>query len=159
MDQAVQVISFARVAEHAINHQCRTTLSRPSMTPAEVDTVLAHLAAAAAALPQAARQLGDILEQTKDDHVLEMDTLTETEDPDLAIDAARLHLDGAADAALGLYRLLDAAHNETAHIAVTDRLAHHPEGDAPGITSPVSRPEDRKPPPTGLDGAGPGLRR
>ncbi|MEO7942192.1 MAG: hypothetical protein ABIR34_02195 [Marmoricola sp.] len=158
-DHAGQVISSARVAEHAIKHLCRTTLSRPSMTPAEVDIVLAHLAAAAAALPQAARQLGDILEQTKDDHVLEMDTLTDTLDPGLAIDAARLHLDGAAVAALGLYRRLDAAHNETAHIAVTDLLANHSEGDAPGITSPVSRPEDRKPPPMGLDRAGPGLRR
>ena len=158
-DKASQVISSARAAEHAIQHLCRTTLSRPSMTPAEVDVVLAHLADAAAALPQAARQLGDILEQTKDDHVLKMDTLTETQDPNLAIHAALLHLDGVGAAALGLYRLLDAAHNETAHIAVTDRLANHPDEDAPGITSPVSRPEDRQPPPTGPGGAGPGLRR
>ncbi|MCY7399707.1 MAG: hypothetical protein LH477_01870 [Nocardioides sp.] len=90
-DKASQAISSARAAEHAIQHLCRTTLSRPKMTPAEVDVVLAHLADAAAALPQAARQLGDILEQTKDDHVLKMDTLTEIEDPDLAIDTARHH--------------------------------------------------------------------
>ncbi len=97
-DEASQVISSARAAEHAIQHLCRTTLSRPSMTPAEVDVVLAHLADAVAALPQTARQLGDILAQAKEDHVLEMDTLTETEDPDLAIDAARLHLDGVGEA-------------------------------------------------------------
>ena len=78
------MISSARAAEHAIQHLCRTTLSRPSLTPAEVDVVLAHLADAVAALPQASRQLGDILVQAKEDHVLEMDTLTETEDPDLA---------------------------------------------------------------------------
>lgn len=158
-DEASQVISAARAAEHAIQHLCRTTLTRPSMTPAEVDVVLAHLADAAAAVPQAARQLGDILAQAQADHVLEMDTLIESEDPDLAIGAARLHLDGVGEAALGLYRLLDAAHNQTAHIAVTGRLANHPEEDAPGITLPVSRPEDRQPPPMGSGGAGPGLRR
>ncbi len=35
------------------------------MTPAEVDIVLAQLADAAAAPPQAARRLGDILAQAK----------------------------------------------------------------------------------------------
>ena len=44
LDQASQVISSARAAEHAIQHLCRTTVSRPTMTPAEVDVVLAHLA-------------------------------------------------------------------------------------------------------------------
>ena len=84
------------------------------MAPAEVDIVMAHLADAAAALPQAARQLSDILAQAKDDHLLEMDTITEIDDPDLAIAAARLHLDGVGEAALGLYRMLDAVRNETA---------------------------------------------
>lgn len=105
------------------------------MTPAKVDIVLAHLADAAAALPRAARQLGDILPQAKENHVLQMDTLTEIEDPDLAINAARLHLDGVGEAAGGLYRLLDAAHNETSHIAVADRLAKHTEEHAQDITS------------------------
>jgi hypothetical protein len=73
-DQASQMISSARATEHAIQHVCRTTVTRPSMTPAEVDIVLAHLADAAAALPQTARQLGDILAQAEEDHVLEMDT-------------------------------------------------------------------------------------
>jgi len=91
--------------------------------------------------------------------VLERDTLTEAEDPDLAIDTARLHLDAVREPALGLYRLLDAAHNETAHIAVADRLAKHTEEHAQDITSLVPRPEDRQPPPMGPDGAGPGLRR
>lgn len=122
-DQASQVIDGARAAEHAIQHLCRTQLTRPNMTPAQVDIVLAHLAAAAAALPQAARQLGDILEHAKSDYVLEMDNLTEINDPDLAIDTARLHLDGASEAAIRLYRRLDAAHNATAHIATFDREA------------------------------------
>ena len=92
------------------------------MAPAEVDIVLAHLADAAAALPQAASQLGDILAQAKEDRVLEMDSLTEIEDPDVAIDTARVHLEGVRDAALDVYRLLNAARNETAHIAVAGRL-------------------------------------
>ena len=90
--------------------------------------------------------------------MLEMDTLTETKDPDLAIDTARNHLGGVGEAALGLYRLLDVAQNETAHIAVTDRLANHPQEDAPRMTSPVSRPEGRQPPPMGPGGDGPGPR-
>jgi hypothetical protein len=135
-DGASRVISSARAAEQAIQHLCRTTLSRPSMTPTEVDVVLSNLADAAAALPQAARQLGDILTQAKEDHVLKMDSLTETADPNLAIDTARRLLDGVREPALSLHRLLDAAHNETAHIAVTDRLVEHPEEDPPSATSP-----------------------
>lgn len=157
--EAAEVIDAARAAEHAIQHLCRTTLTRPSMTPAEVDIVLAHLADAAAALPQAAQQLGDILAQTKEDHLLEMDTLTEIQDPDHAIDTARLHLDGVGEAALSLYRHLDAAHNETAHIAVGDRLAKRTEEDARDSNSRARRPEDRQPPPMGGGGTGPGLGR
>jgi hypothetical protein len=150
--EASQVISSARAAEHAIQHLCRTTLTRPSMTPAEVDNVLAHLSDAAAALPQAAHQLGDILEQAKDNYVLEMDTLTETHDPAHAIDTARLHLDGVGEAALGLYRLLDAARNETAHIAVGDRLAKRTDEDARDSNPRARRPEDRQPPSMGGEG-------
>src|SRR4051812_9380132 len=117
---ADEAVDRARAAENAIQQLCRATLTRPSMTPAEVDGLLAHLAAAAAALPQVARQLGDILEQSKHDHVFEMDAMTETEDPDLAIDTARLHLAQVSESAIGLNRRLDAAHQETAHIAVTD---------------------------------------
>ncbi len=151
-EEASQVISSARAAEHAIQHLCRTTLSRPSMTPAGVDTIPAHLTAAAAALPQTARQLGDILAQARQDHVLEMDTLTETQDPDLAVETARLHLDGVREPALSLYRLLGAAHNETAHIATADREPGHANQDAQDYTSGVRRPEDRQPSPTGFGG-------
>lgn len=150
-----QVIDAARAAEHAIKNLCRTTLSRPSMTPAEVDIVLAHLADAAAGVSQAARQLGDILKRTKDDLELEMDTLTENEDPALAIDTARRHLDGLREPALCLYRLLDAAHNETAHIATVDREAGPADQDARDCASGVRRPEDRQLPPTGACGTWP----
>ena len=43
------------------------------MTPAKVDIVRPHLVDAVAALPQAARQLGGVLAQAKEEHVLEID--------------------------------------------------------------------------------------
>jgi len=69
---AAAAMESARVVAEALQDLCRTTSIRPSMTPAEVDLVLAHLAEAAAALPQAARQLSDVLDQARDGHVLEM---------------------------------------------------------------------------------------
>ena len=135
---------------------CRATLTRPSMTPAEVDTVLANLAAATAALPQLANQLSDILERARDEHVLQMDTLTETEDPHLAIGTARLHLDAVREPALGLYRALDAARNETAHIAVADRAVKHTRRLQLHPPLPVDRPEERQPPTMGAGGSAPG---
>ena len=156
VDPVSQAISSARATEQAIQQLCRTTLTRPSMAPAEVDIVLAHLADAAAALPQAASQLGDILAQAKEDRVLEMDNLTEIEDPDVAIDTARVHLDGVRDAALDVYRLLNAARNETAHIAVAGRPTEETD-DIMQDTPKVPRPEHRQPPTVGGGGLGPGL--
>ena len=152
--EAAEVIDRACEAEAAIQQLCRATVGRPNMTPAEVDVVLAHLADAVAARPQAASQLADILGQAKDDHVLEMDTLTETQDPHLAIDTARFHLDAVRDPALDLNRLLDAAHQETAHIAVADRPAIHPERQVQDVMPLVRRPEDLQPP-TASGGPGP----
>jgi hypothetical protein len=146
-------IDHARAAENAIQQLCRATLVRPGMTPADVDIVVAHLAVVAAALPQTARQLGDILAQANNDYVLQMDNLTETADPELAIETARLHLDAAREPALDLYRLLDAAHQETAHIAVTDQLANQPDDPLQNFASLARRPDDRQPPPRG-GGAG-----
>jgi hypothetical protein len=143
---AAGAIEYASAAENAIQQLCRATLAHPGMvTPADVDIVVAHLAAAAAALPQAARQLGDILAQANNDYELQMDNLTETADPELAIETARLHLDAAREPALDLYRLLDAAHQETAHIAVTDQLANQPDDLLRNCASLARRPEDRQP--------------
>ncbi len=55
---ADEVIDQAREAQDAVHQLCRASLARPTMTPAEVGIVLALLAAAVAALPQTARQLG-----------------------------------------------------------------------------------------------------
>ena len=133
---ASQVISSAQAAEHAIRRLCRTTLTRPSMTPERSTSFWPHGRGRRCATPGRA-QLGDILAQANEDHVLETDTLSEIADPDLALDDARLHLDGVGEAALGLYRLLGAAHNQTAHIAIAERLAAHTEQQVQDITSSV----------------------
>lgn len=67
---AAVIIDHARTAADALQQLCRAAVARPSMTPADVDVALAHLAAAVAALPQAASQLSDILERAKHDYVL-----------------------------------------------------------------------------------------
>lgn len=47
-----EVLDAARAAQEAVQQLCRATLARPDMTPAQVDTVLAHLTRAVAALPR-----------------------------------------------------------------------------------------------------------
>ena len=68
-----EVIDCARAVKTAIHQLCRASRSRPRMTPADVSAVLADLAAATAALPQVAGQLGDILKRATDDYLLKMD--------------------------------------------------------------------------------------
>jgi len=60
-----EVTDCACAAEEAIRRLARLTVDRPSMTPADVDIVLAHLAEAVAALPQVTAQLGDVLDHAK----------------------------------------------------------------------------------------------
>ncbi len=121
---ATEAIAHARATEAAVQDLCRVTLSRPALTPAEAADVLAHLAAASAALPQASAQLAEILDQAKSDQVLETDGMAETSDPTLAIDTARLHLEEAREAAVVLYRLLDAAHQQAAHLISHTTITH-----------------------------------
>ena len=113
---ADQAIAHARAAEASVQGLCQVTLSRPALTPAEAAVVLSHLAAGVAGLPQASAQLAEILDQAKSDQVLETDTMSDTSDPTLAVDTARLHLEEAREAAVVLYRLLDAAHQQAAHL-------------------------------------------
>lgn len=142
-DDRAEIMDCAREAEDAIRRLARITIHRPSMTPADIDVVLAQLAGAVAALPQAVTQLGEMLDQARDDFDLTMDTLTDADDPTIAIGTARLHLDAACAPAIELYRHLDAAHNQTAHISAIDPLGEEPEHKAPG----VHRPEHRHSPP------------
>lgn len=151
-----EVLDAARSVEDAIQRLCRATLTRLSMTPAEVDVVLAHLTAGGGALPQTVSQLSDILERSQRSYVLEMDTLTPTRDPREALDSARLHLRTARALGFDLYHHLDAAHNQTAHIATrgtpADTMTEY--RSAP---PPARRPEEREPPTGG--GTGPGVPR
>lgn len=113
---ATEALQHAQATETAVQDLCRATLSRPALTPAETADVLSHLAAAVATLPQASAQLAEILDHAKSDQVLETDSMSDTNDPTLAVDTARLHLEEAREAAVVLYRLLDAAHQQTAHL-------------------------------------------
>lgn len=80
-----------------------------------------------------------------------------TNDPGLAIDTARLHLDTARESAFDLCRLLDAAHQETAHVATTDNIASQHDG-SPRPNEVVHRyPQERHPPTLGVGDQGPGL--
>ena len=144
---AAVIIDHARAASDALQQLCRATVARPSMTPAEVDVVLAHLAAAVAALPQAASQLNDILERAKHGYVLAVDTLIEARDPDLVIDTARLHLDNLHQPAARVSRLLDAAHNETAHIRASERIVKPPNWLALDATPLAQAPKEYGPGP------------
>lgn len=115
-DLDTQVTAHASTADQAIAQLCRDTIALPAMTPAGVSDTIANLAAMAAALPQACAQLSRILAQANDDQDLTMDELVDETEPDMAIGQAQIHLDEARELAVELHKLLDAAHQVTAHI-------------------------------------------
>lgn len=152
---AADLVDCARHAEDAIRRLAQMTRQELAFTPAEVDTVLSHLAETVAALPQVAGQLSDILTRTRDTHLFAMDGMTAT--TDLAIDTAQHHLDEARHPAVETYRHLNAARNEVAYISVIHDLEDDPP---PEHSTPVARrhrPEERHPPALGHD-HGPGHR-
>jgi len=136
-----EITDSARVAEDAVHQLARLTIGRPSMTPADLDTVHAHLAETIAAVPQVATQLSSILDSSRDTHLLAMDGMTATTNPDLAVDTARLHLDAVRDPAVATYRHLNSARNEAAHIKADPRVADHfpEEIPSPGGAGPRRR--------------------
>jgi hypothetical protein len=143
----------AQQAEGALRRLAHLTLARPELTPAEVEIVLGHLAETLAAVPQVAAHLSSILDRSRDTHLLAMDALTATTDPELAIDTARLHLEELRDPAVQTYRHLNAARNQTAHISATplDEVDDVPSTD---VRDPRWRHEHR-PPPAGPSRRGP----
>jgi len=145
----------AQAAGDAIHRLCRTMLHRPSVKPADVDLVLAHLAEILAALPQIATQLGDILGQAKDEYALATDSLIEAQDPDAVIITAQLHLEQVGEPAFQLHRLLDAAHNQTAHLSATERLVKPATRIAPDVAPLPQRPDETLPWPTPARGSRP----
>lgn len=148
------ILDCAQQAEDAIRRLARITIDRPSLAPADIDVVITHLADAVAALPQVATQLGDMLHRAQNDWHLAMDTMSDTHDPGIAIDTARLHLDAVRRPAVEVYRHLDAAHQETAHVGATEPI----ELEAPEPTPRLMRPEHRQPPSSAGPG-GPGMPR
>lgn len=154
-DRGAELSDCAHQAETAVTRLVHLTINRPSLTLAEVDVVLAHLAETVAALPQVAAQLGDILDRSRDTHLLAMDDMSATTDPDLAIDTARLHLKEVRGPAVQTYRHLDAARNEVAHIRATPLDYAHDTLDVasqPDIDVRDPRPEDRQPSPAARPG-------
>jgi hypothetical protein len=131
----------------AIRKLCRATTSR-RMRPSDVSALLADLAAATAVFPPVATQLGDILNRANHDFRLEMDTMAPRRTPPGCRDCQAPSWRDPRSGTRPL-PLLDAAHNETAHIASTVRPVHRHRAD-PRDSSSRPRPEDRPPPgPTG----------
>ena len=134
-DPGTEMAQCAAQADDAIRRLARLTVNQPALTPADIDTILGHLADSVAALPQIATQLAQILERSGETHRLSMDLMTATARPELAIDTARLHLEALRRPARETYRHLNAARNETAHISATP---HH---DVTEVERAVATPE------------------
>lgn len=149
-DPGTEMAECAAQADDAIRCLARLTVNQPALTPAEIDTVLGHLAESVAALPQIATQLARILERSGETHRLSMDHMTATTRPNLAIDTARVHLEALRHPARETYRHLNAARNETAHISATPHRDVTEAERAVATPEPPVRhrpPEDRQPRP------------
>jgi hypothetical protein len=108
----VELATTAAQAVHGLNHRTR---GRHAFTePAELDHLLAELAATASGLPQLLDQLDRWLRHQHDVAALRADTETDTSD---LVSQASGHLTCAGHAAYDLAHALDAAHQHTAHLA------------------------------------------
>jgi site-specific recombinase XerD len=114
-----EITDRARDAADALRRLAHLRIGRPSMTPADLDIVLAHLAETIVAVPQVANQLSSILDRSRDTHLLAKDGMTTTTDPGLAVDTARLHLDAVRVSAFATHRHRNRARNEVAHLNAT----------------------------------------
>lgn len=112
----LEATQHAEAACQHIHGFNRATLGERNQTPAQTAEQVAQLAAAAAALPQAFAQLSMLLDEALASQILTMDSLSTESDPAMAVGVARLHLDEARGHAVDLFKLLDAAHQSTAHI-------------------------------------------
>lgn len=154
-DDATDAIHSALAVEDGLHQLCRTTLTRPDLTPAEVDAVLASLASAVAALPQAVQQLADVLDHARQRDGVESDGRPAESGRHAAIDVAQRHLRDVRGPALQAYQLLDAAHQETARIAAPDHDADGSGGASVGQAL-ERHPEERQPPSMRSPERGPG---
>lgn len=111
-----EVRGHARAARDAVADLCRSTVTTPDMTPAAVADSVEALADLAAALPQAYAQITRVLDKALREQLLTMDTLTEENDPAMAVGIANVSLEEARQVAVDLHKLLNTAHQATAHI-------------------------------------------
>ena len=114
--RARHAIESAGTAYEAVRDLNRATLWPPEMTPADIDDVLSSLCAMSAALPQAFAHLSRILEKVLTEELLVMDEMTDVRDPVVAVRGAQHDLEEARELAVDLHKLLDRAHNMTAHV-------------------------------------------
>lgn len=94
----------------------RLMIWQTEAVPSDIAESLAQLAALVAALPQAFNQLAHCLHLAEARQLLSMDSMLLDPDPATAVGVARLELQEAKELAVDLYRLLNAAHNSTAHV-------------------------------------------
>jgi len=106
---------FAGAALAEVRKFTRATMHADHI-PADTSSQIADLAALVADLPQALRQLADILERALSNQTLTLDSMAEETDAATAVRVARLHLEGAGCLLVGAQEHLDAAHNATAHL-------------------------------------------
>lgn len=106
----------ARAACEQVHHFNRLTLWEGDQTPADSADQLAEFAALSAALPQSFSQISTHLEQAMATQVLAMDAMTAETDPAMALETARLLLEEARTLAVDLHKMLDGAHQATAHV-------------------------------------------
>ncbi len=114
---AEAVIARARAVDAAVRalvHAAASSLA--TMAPADVDQVLAHLADAAAALPQVTDRLAQTLDRAGDHYDLAMDGMTHETDPSAAIAAASRRLRAVRGPASDIYQQVNGARRATAHI-------------------------------------------
>ncbi|MGH8961612.1 MAG: hypothetical protein ACRDWT_10560 [Jatrophihabitantaceae bacterium] len=109
----------AAEAVRALNHSTRPGIGALTY-PAELDTVVADLAALAGRLPQLLAQLGRWLHTEQRHGRLRVDSCSPHADCAAAVAAATEQLTRASDYARHAGRALDGAHQILAHLAAND---------------------------------------
>lgn len=141
-DELDDIADCARAAEDGVRRLARLTIHRPSMASADIDVVLAELAGAIAALPQAVAQLGDMLENSNDAFALTWTPRSTSTTPLMPSTWHACTSTRSANPPSRIHRHLDAAHQWTAHIVADDRVDDVAEHAAPA----TRRPEHRQAP-------------
>jgi len=117
MTTADQLIETSRTLEEASRSLARDTLWSPEdLAPAHIGVVLGNIASVAATLPQILEQLSRSLEQALSQQSLQVEGSTDTSEAARLVDAACDLLAKGRELAVDLHRLVDGAHDQTAHL-------------------------------------------